>query len=144
MGRRGVPLALCCGLTRTFTLKLLTLRTMDLAIISHVPTQPTRKPQPPTPTPTHPPTPLPQDFINIELDNHRNQLIRLDLMLTALSASVALVTAVTSLFAMNVELAPGVDQGPYSTFLTVSISTAMAAIIMFISVIVYCRYMRLL
>ena len=41
-----------------------------------------------------------EDFINIELDSHRNQLIRLDLVLTAFTAAIAMITAVTSLFAM--------------------------------------------
>ena len=41
-----------------------------------------------------------EDFIAIELDSHRNQLIRLDLLLTSFTASIALITAITSLFAM--------------------------------------------
>lgn len=41
-----------------------------------------------------------EDFIAIELDSHRNQLIRLDLLLTSFTASTALITAITSLFAM--------------------------------------------
>ena len=32
-----------------------------------------------------------EDYINIELDNHRNQLIRLELMLTAATFAVSLV-----------------------------------------------------
>ena len=41
-----------------------------------------------------------EDFINIKLDSQRNQLIRLDLVLTSFTASVSLITAITSLFAM--------------------------------------------
>lgn len=41
-----------------------------------------------------------EDFINIKLDSQRNQLIRLDLVLTSFTAAVSLITAITSLFAM--------------------------------------------
>ncbi|KAL4428792.1 hypothetical protein ABPG77_005230 [Micractinium sp. CCAP 211/92] len=47
-----------------------------------------------------------EDYIQIKLDSQRNALIRLDLVLTSFSASVALVTAITGLFAMNVMLLP--------------------------------------
>lgn len=57
-----------------------------------------------------------EDFINIELDSHRNQLIRLDIVLTCFTACMGLITAVTALFAMNVELQPGQDEVPYRWF----------------------------
>ncbi|KDD72467.1 hypothetical protein H632_c3305p0, partial [Helicosporidium sp. ATCC 50920] len=86
-----------------------------------------------------------EDYINIELDSHRNELIRLDLVLTALTASVALITAVTSLFAMNLELRPGVPgQGPYWEFVVVSVTCCVTAVVIFASVMAYCRYKRLM
>lgn len=86
-----------------------------------------------------------EDFINIELDNHRNQLIRIDLLLTALSSSVAFITAITALFAMNLQLAPGQDgQGPYWQFVTIAVATSIVAVVMFAGVVMYCRYKRLL
>ncbi|PSC75097.1 magnesium transporter MRS2-7 isoform B [Micractinium conductrix] len=86
-----------------------------------------------------------EDYINIELDSHRNALIRLDLVLTSFSASVALVTAITGLFAMNVMLNPGQEgQAPYSWFLAVSISTGIGAIAVFAGVMAYCRWKRLI
>ncbi|KAL4856218.1 Magnesium transporter MRS2-7 [Chlorella vulgaris] len=86
-----------------------------------------------------------EDYINIELDSHRNSLIRLDLVLTAFSASVALVTAITGLFAMNLMLRPDREgQAPYSWFLAVSISTGIGAICIFASVMTYCRWKRLI
>jgi magnesium transporter len=86
-----------------------------------------------------------EDFINIELDNHRNQLIRIDLLLTALSSSVAFITAITALFAMNLQLAPGQDgQGPYWQFVTIAVTTSIVAVVMFTGVVMYCRYKRLL
>ena len=44
---------------------------------------------------------LSQDYINIELDSHRNQLIQLELLLTAAMFAMALVTVVAGLFGMN-------------------------------------------
>lgn len=81
----------------------------------------------------------------IQLDSQRNQLIRLDLILTCLSASIALITAVTSLFAMNVQLRPGSDDdGPYSWFVVISTTSCAGAIILFLGVMTYSRYKRLI
>ncbi|KAL4451649.1 hypothetical protein ABPG75_007311 [Micractinium tetrahymenae] len=86
-----------------------------------------------------------EDYINIELDSHRNSLIRLDLVLTSFSAAVALVTAITGLFAMNVMLQPDKEgQAPFSWFLAVSISTGVGAIAVFAGVMAYCRWKRLI
>jgi len=86
-----------------------------------------------------------EDYINIQLDSQRNQLIRLDLILSSMTASVALITAITSLFAMNVSLAPNLDgDGPYSWFVIISSVSGGAAIILFISVMAYSRYKRLI
>lgn len=86
-----------------------------------------------------------EDFINIELDSHRNQLIRLDLVLTSFTACMGLITAVTGLFAMNVYLRPGPDgRGPYAWFVVISVSAGTGAILLFLSVLAYCRWQRLL
>jgi magnesium transporter len=85
-----------------------------------------------------------EDYVNIQLDSQRNQLIRLDLILTCLSASVALITAVTSLFAMNVQLRPDGDGGPYSWFIIISCASGGGAIFLFTSVMIYSRYKRLI
>lgn len=86
-----------------------------------------------------------EDYINIELDSHRNALIRLDLVLTSFSASVALVTAITGLFAMNVMLRPDQEgQAPYGWFLAISISTGIGAICVFTGVMCFCRWKRLI
>ena len=42
-----------------------------------------------------------QDYLNIELDSHRNQLIQLELLLTAGMFAMAIVTLVAGLFGMN-------------------------------------------
>lgn len=58
-----------------------------------------------------------QDYINIELDNHRNQLIRLELLLTAATFSVALVGGVSGIFGMNLN---NTHQDSYLIFVLVS------------------------
>lgn len=86
-----------------------------------------------------------EDYINIQLDSQRNQLIRLDLMLTSFTASMALITAITSLFAMNVVLSPKYpDKGPFGWFIVVAVTSATAAICLFFAVIGYSRYKRLI
>jgi magnesium transporter len=86
-----------------------------------------------------------EDYVNIQLDSQRNQLIRLDLILTCLSASIALITAITSLFAMNVQLRPGSeDDGPYSWFVVISTTSCAGAILLFLGVMTYSRYKRLI
>lgn len=86
-----------------------------------------------------------EDFINIELDSHRNQLIRLDIVLTSFTACMGLITAITAIFAMNVHLRPdGSDAAPYSWFVIISTTAGVVAILLFTSVMVYCRLQRLL
>eukprot|EP00899_Mesostigma_viride_P020848 jgi/Mesvir1/28765/Mv19732-RA.1 len=42
-----------------------------------------------------------EDYINLELDNHRNQLIQLDLILTAGTLTMAFASSIFGLFGMN-------------------------------------------
>ena len=86
-----------------------------------------------------------EDFINIELDSHRNQLIRLDIVLTTFTTSMALITAVTALFAMNVRLQPSGDgKAPYSWFVVITCTTAAGALALFTVVLAYCKWRKLL
>lgn len=86
-----------------------------------------------------------EDFINIELDSHRNQLIRLDIVLTTFTTSMALITAVTALFAMNVRLEPYSDgKAPYSWFVLITCTSAAGAVGLFTLVLAYCKWRKLL
>jgi magnesium transporter len=86
-----------------------------------------------------------EDFINIELDSHRNQLIRLDIVLTTFTTSMALITAVTALFAMNVDLRPNNDdKAPYSWFVIITSTTASGALALFTIVLAYCKWRKLM
>jgi len=44
-----------------------------------------------------------EDMVSIKLDTHRNALITVDLVITAFTASLAMVTAITGIFGMNLE-----------------------------------------
>jgi hypothetical protein len=63
---------------------------------------------------------------------------------------MALITAVTSLFAMNAYLNPewtdenGNNRLPFAGFLIVSIGTAFASIVLFVAVIGYARWKRII
>ncbi len=41
--------------------------------------------------------------MNIKLDQHRNQLITTDLVITALTCSMAMITTVSGIFGMNLD-----------------------------------------
>jgi magnesium transporter len=58
-----------------------------------------------------------QDYLNIELDSHRNQLIQLELLLTAGMFAMAIVTLVAGLFGMNLN---NQHEDSYSAFVIVS------------------------
>jgi magnesium transporter len=58
-----------------------------------------------------------QDYLNIELDSHRNQLIQLELLLTAGMFAMAIVTLVAGLFGMNLN---NKHEESYSAFVIVS------------------------
>lgn len=87
-----------------------------------------------------------EDFINIELDYQRNEIFRLDVVLTTFGAAMAMITAVTALFAMNLALGPDLQNvdGPYWVFVTVTAVSCAAAIAFFCAVLHYCRKRRLL
>ena len=86
-----------------------------------------------------------EDFVNLQLDSHRNQLIKLDLVLTTGTSCLGLITAITGIFAMNVALSPNfADKAPYSWFVTIASVSAAVAVTLFVSVIGYCRYKRLI
>jgi magnesium transporter len=66
-----------------------------------------------------------EDYVNITLDSHRNQLIQIDLALTAASCCVGLITFITGIFGMN--LASGVETNG-SLFDVVAIGCVVLAV----------------
>ena len=58
-----------------------------------------------------------QDFINIELDSHRNILLQIELLLTTAMFALAIITVIAGVFGMNLN---SKAQNSYSVFLAVS------------------------
>ncbi|CAL5224978.1 g7755 [Coccomyxa viridis] len=81
-----------------------------------------------------------EDYINIELDNHRNQLIRLELILTAATLCIAIVGVISGLFGMNLH---NTHEDSYLTFVLVSCLSSAFAVLLFIGIVVFCRWKKL-
>jgi magnesium transporter len=73
-----------------------------------------------------------EDLVNLKLDQHRNQLIGIDLILTAFTSSVAMMTAVAGYFGMN--LNSGVQEEPilFNLVTTVSCCGALVFFALFV------------
>lgn len=82
-----------------------------------------------------------EDYLNIELDSHRNQLIQLELVLTAAMFALALVTVIAGIFGMNMN---NTHEDSYSAFVTVCVVSCSAAALVFIAIVLYCRRAKLL
>ena len=77
------------------------------------------------------------DFINIELDFKRNELIQLELLLTTGTFALSIYAVVASVFGMNLSL-------PDTSFTVVITGTLIACAFAFFAVLVYCWKRRLL
>lgn len=92
-----------------------------------------------------------EDYVAIELDSHRNQLIQLDLLLTIATLCVSCIAAIGSIFGMNVkfvsasyfDLEEDGLPGPF-TFNVIVLVGVGGCIVLFALIIVYCRRLRLL
>ncbi|XP_072987503.1 magnesium transporter MRS2-5-like [Typha latifolia] len=82
-----------------------------------------------------------EDFINIKLDNVRNQLIQFELLLTAATFVATIFAVVTGVFGMNFE--DSVFSHP-SNFKTVLIISSFSCAVIYISFFLYAKYKRLL
>lgn len=82
-----------------------------------------------------------EDFINIQLDNVRNQLIQFELLLTTATFVVAIFGVVAGIFGMNFEV-PLFDDP--NAFKWVLIITAVCGVIIFCSFLWFFKYKRLM
>lgn len=86
-----------------------------------------------------------EDYINIELDSHRNQIIQLDLVLTTATTAVSMIAAIGSIFGMNLANNPsGTEDATYTRFILVTVLTVCGAIGFFILVIAMLARRRLI
>lgn len=82
-----------------------------------------------------------EDYVNIQLDNQRNELIQLQLTLTIASFAIAVETLVAGMFGMNIDCELYHIKGIFSTF--VGVLTAFCVLIFF-CVLGYARWKKLL
>jgi len=75
-----------------------------------------------------------EDLVNIKLDQHRNQLITTDLILTALTCAMAIMTTVAGIFGMNLD--SGLQEAP-NVFNEVTIATCVGSLTLFIAFVVW-------
>ncbi|GMH25069.1 hypothetical protein Nepgr_026912 [Nepenthes gracilis] len=82
-----------------------------------------------------------EDYVNIQLDNQRNELIQLHLTLTIASFSLALETLVAGIFGMNIPCTLYNINGIFSYFVW---GTTAACLVIFVLIMGYARWKKLL
>ncbi|RAL44932.1 hypothetical protein DM860_003691 [Cuscuta australis] len=82
-----------------------------------------------------------EDYVNIQLDNQRNELIQLQLILTIASFAIAVETLVAGWFGMNIPCSLYKIQGVFWPFVG---GMTAACIILFFVVLGYARWKKLL
>ncbi|KAK2445396.1 magnesium transporter MRS2-1 [Trifolium repens] len=82
-----------------------------------------------------------EDYVNIQLDNHRNELIQLQLTLTIASFAIAIETLIAGAFGMNIPCSLYNTHGIF--WHAVGIMTAVSMVI-FVLVLAYAKWKKLL
>ena len=84
-----------------------------------------------------------EDYVNIQLDNQRNELIQLQLLLTIASFAIAIDTLIVGIFAMNLQC-PWYDNQYQHIFWPFVAGTSSGCFIIFLLVLGYARWKKLL
>ncbi|CAN0887193.1 Magnesium transporter MRS2-2 [Linum grandiflorum] len=79
-----------------------------------------------------------EDYINIQLDNHRNQLIQLELFLSSGTVCLSIYSLVAGIFGMNIPYTW--NEGYGSVFKWVVILTGIFCALVFLGIMSYARY----
>ncbi|XP_044462527.1 magnesium transporter MRS2-4-like [Mangifera indica] len=82
-----------------------------------------------------------EDYVNIQLDNQRNELIQLQLILTIASFAIAINTLIAGIFGMNIPCVLYNVQGIFEIFVG---STTAFSVLLFLLVLGYARWKKLL
>ncbi|KAL8148839.1 magnesium transporter MRS2-I-like [Apium graveolens] len=82
------------------------------------------------------------DYINIQLEHHRNQLIQLELFLSSATVGLSVYSLVTAIFGMNIPYTWNKNYGYLFKWVVISTSIVSAAI--FIAIIIYARHKGLI
>ncbi|KAL1816742.1 hypothetical protein DCAR_0521126 [Daucus carota subsp. sativus] len=83
-----------------------------------------------------------EDYLNIQLDHHRNQLIQLELVLSSMNVSLSIYSLVTAIFGMNIPYT-WTDNHGY-VFKWVVIVSGIVSAFTFMAIIIYARQKRLI
>ncbi|XP_023515198.1 magnesium transporter MRS2-I-like isoform X2 [Cucurbita pepo subsp. pepo] len=78
-----------------------------------------------------------EDYINIQLDNHRNQLIQLELFLSSGTVCMSIYSLVSAIFGMNIPYTWNDDHG--YMFKWVVIVSGVACALLFVVIVYYAR-----
>ncbi|XP_010444392.1 PREDICTED: magnesium transporter MRS2-2 [Camelina sativa] len=79
-----------------------------------------------------------EDYINIQLDNHRNQLIQLELVLSSGTVCLSMYSLVAGIFGMNIPYTWNDDHGYIFKYVVGLTGTVCA--VMFVIIMSYARY----
>ncbi|KAK7247299.1 hypothetical protein RIF29_42180 [Crotalaria pallida] len=82
-----------------------------------------------------------EDYVNIQLDNHRNELIQLQLTLTIASFAIAVETLIAGAFGMNIPCQLDDLDGVFWPFVS---GITVASVFLFLVVFAYAKWKRLL
>lgn len=82
-----------------------------------------------------------EDFVNIELDSQRNQLIKLELVLTTATLFVSMYGVVASIFGMNLKNG---SEDSHAVFVLVNAVCAAGTILAFAAAVFYIRFKRIM
>lgn len=82
-----------------------------------------------------------EDYVNIQLDNQRNELIQLQLTLTIASFAIAVETLIAGLFGMNIPCPLYEMNGIFNFFVG---GTSAGCVLLFLLVLGYARWKKLL
>ncbi|VVB13816.1 unnamed protein product [Arabis nemorensis] len=83
-----------------------------------------------------------EDYINIQLDNHRNQLIQLELMLSSGTVCISMYSMIAGIFGMNIPYTWKDDHG--YIFKWVVILTGAVCAVFFVIILSYARFRGLI
>lgn len=82
-----------------------------------------------------------EDYVNIQLDNQRNELIQLQLTLTIASFAIAAETLIAGLFGMNIPCTLYNKNGIFGYFVG---GSSAGCVLLFLLVLGYARWKKLL
>ncbi|XP_061365746.1 magnesium transporter MRS2-4-like [Gastrolobium bilobum] len=82
-----------------------------------------------------------EDYVNIQLDNHRNELIQLQLTLTIASFAIAVETLIAGAFGMNIPCSLYSKDG---IFWPIVGGMSVACVLLFLLVLAYAKWKKLL